>query len=91
MSDFSSGHDLMVHEFEPPKGFLLSVQSPLWILSLPLSLLLSCSLSLKINKFKKKMQILRLNPRPTGWDTLESRPAICTLASFPGDCDAGLS
>ena len=32
-----SGHDLMVHEFEPHVNSLLSAQSPLWILCPPLS------------------------------------------------------
>ena len=51
VSDFSSGHDLAVHEFEPHIGPLLSAQSPFRILCLPLSapasLVPSLSLSLK--------------------------------------------
>ena len=50
--DFDSGHDLMVVGSSPALGSALSVK-PAWELSpsLPLSaLLLSCSLSLKINK-----------------------------------------
>ena len=45
--DFSSGHGLMVREFNP-----MSVQSLLWILSLSLSLCPSsaCALSLSQNK-----------------------------------------
>ena len=48
--DFGSGHYLTVHEFA--SGSVLTVQSLLGILSLPLSasLSLSLSLSLKINK-----------------------------------------
>ena len=54
--DFSSGHDLMVHETEPHFGSAVSAM-PAWVslfsLSLPL-LLLMCALSLKINKLKKR-------------------------------------
>ena len=36
--DFGSGHDLMVHEFEPTLGSVLAAGSLLGILCLPLSL-----------------------------------------------------
>ena len=47
--DFGSGYDLMVHEFKPHINSALTAQSVLEILSLPLPLscLLSLSLSLK--------------------------------------------
>ena len=51
--DFSSGHDLMVREFEPPVGLCPVSVEPAWgSFSPPLSLPLSV-LSLKINKLKK--------------------------------------
>ena len=56
--DFSSGHDLTVLELEPHVGLctvsarsLLRILSP--SLSVPTSLMLSLSFSLKINKLKK--------------------------------------
>ena len=48
--DLGSGHDLMVCQFEPVLGSLLSAWSLLQILSLPLSLSLSYLYSLK-NKY----------------------------------------
>ena len=52
--DFSSGHDLMVGEFEPCMGLCTGNVEPAWeslslslSLCLPLSFLLSLSLSLK--------------------------------------------
>ena len=55
---FCSGHDLMILEFKPPSGSTLTVQSLLGILSPSLSappaLTLALSLSLKINKLKKR-------------------------------------
>ena len=49
-ANFSSGHDLGVHEFKPHIGLRavsLSAQSPLWILCPPLSTPLSFALSQK--------------------------------------------
>ena len=50
--DFSSGHDLTVHEIEPRVGLCTDRVEPAWILSLPLFLPLPrfFSLFLKINK-----------------------------------------
>ena len=45
---FRSGHDLMVHEFEPHIELCTGSVEPAWD-----SLSLSLSLSLKINKLKK--------------------------------------
>ena len=55
VSDFGSGHDLTVGEFEPSVGSVLAVQSLVGILILsslfaPPLLMLSLSLSLKMNK-----------------------------------------
>ena len=56
--DFGSGHDLMIHGFEPPSGSVLTLHRLLGILSLspslsvPLPPACARSLSLKIN-FKK--------------------------------------
>ena len=55
--DFSSGHDLTVYEFEPRIGFCTLSAEPSWgSLSPSLSAppLFPCSLSLKMNKLKKK-------------------------------------
>ena len=51
MSDFGSGHDLMVHEFEPFIGLCADSVEPAWdsvsrSLSAPPLLMLSLSLSL---------------------------------------------
>ena len=57
--DFSSGHDLTVCEFTPLIGLLLTARSLLGILSLPLSLsappplVISFSLTHKINQLRK--------------------------------------
>ena len=56
---FGSGHDLTVHEFEPHLGLCADSVGSAWdslspSLSLPLPCLRMLSLSLKINKFKKK-------------------------------------
>lgn len=48
--DFSSGHNLTVHEFEPASGSVLTVQSLLGILFLPLSLPSPSLYFSKINK-----------------------------------------
>ena len=49
--NFSSGHDSMVHEFEPHIGLCTDNMEPAWTSrSPPLSLPLPHSLSLKINK-----------------------------------------
>ena len=60
LSDFDSGHDLTVHEFEPRVRLSADGEEPAWdSLSLSLcpcpagALSLSVSLSLKINKLKK--------------------------------------
>ena len=50
---FSSGHDLILHEFEPCIGLCASSMNPAWT-SLSICLSASLSLSLKINKLKKK-------------------------------------
>ena len=53
--DFSSGHDLTVHEFEPHIGLCADSVEPAWdspFLSLSVPLPLMLSLSLKINKNK---------------------------------------
>ena len=56
--DFNSGHDLAVCEFKPNVGLaLLTVQSLLGILSLPLFLPFPYSLSLKIINLKKKKKV----------------------------------
>ena len=60
LTSFSSGHHLMIHEFEPRIGFCwqLRAWSLLWIPCLPLSLPLphshSASVSQKMNKNVKK-------------------------------------
>ena len=53
--DFGSGHDLRVREFEPPQQACAYCMGPAWdslspSLSAPPLLVLSLSLSLKINK-----------------------------------------
>ena len=56
--DFSLGHDLMAHEFEPCIGICAGRAKPAWdSLSPSLSAppLLMCSLFLKINKTLKKL------------------------------------
>ena len=58
MSDFNSGHDLIVHGFEPRIGLCAGVAESMWDslspppLSLPLPHLRA--LSLEINKLKEK-------------------------------------
>ena len=48
--DFSSGHDLVVHEFQPPIRLRVdSVKSAWDFLSLSLSLPLPCTLSLSLS------------------------------------------
>ena len=48
---FDSGHDLTVRGFEPHLGLCVDGMEPAWdSLSLPFSLPLPCSLSLKTNK-----------------------------------------
>ena len=50
---FGSGHDLLVHEFEPPMGLCADRVEPARdSLSLSLSLPLSCSLSLSLSQNK---------------------------------------
>ena len=52
--DFSSGHDLMVHEIEPHCGLCADSVEPAWdSLSPSLSAPPMHTLSLKINKLKK--------------------------------------
>ena len=49
--DLGSGHDLMVHEFEPHIGLCADGSEPTWeCLSLSLSLCLSLSLSLSLSQ-----------------------------------------
>ena len=59
--DFGSGHDLVVHEFEPLIRFCADSAEPAWgSLSLPLSLpppMLSLSLSLSLSKISKKIKL----------------------------------
>ena len=53
--DLGSGHDLMVHEFEAASGSVLTAQSLLRILCLPLSApLLLMSLSFSLSFFQKQ-------------------------------------
>ena len=49
--DFSSGHDLTVHGFEPHIGLFTDHAEPAWD-SLPLPLLPSCALSLYFSQNK---------------------------------------
>ena len=51
--DFSSGHDLMVRDFEPRLGSVLIVWSLLGILSLPLFLSVSVSVSVSLSHNKQ--------------------------------------
>ena len=50
--DFRSGHDLMVHEFEPHVGLCADGAEPAWDSLSPLSLSLSCSFSLSLTRLK---------------------------------------
>ena len=51
---FGSGHDLMVRGFKPHTGSVLTTQSLLGILFLPLSLPFPCLLSVSQNKYTLK-------------------------------------
>ena len=51
---FGSGHDLMVHEFQPRLGLFADNAEPAWDFSLPLSLCPSPAYSPPLNKKKKK-------------------------------------
>ena len=58
--DFGSGHDLVVHEFQPPIRLRVdSVKSAWDFLSLSLSLPLPCSLSLSLSPSKINNQSLK--------------------------------
>ena len=76
--DFSSGHDLTVHEIEPHVRLCAGSTEPTWdslslslsvSFSLSLSPLLTHSFSLKINKFQKikKMVIIFINFIPSSF------------------------
>ena len=58
---FSSGHDLMVCEFEPHIGSALTVQSLLGILSVCVSLSLCLSLSLSLSVSAPPLLVLSLS------------------------------
>ena len=73
---FSSGHDLTVHEFEPCIRLCVDSEEPAWdspspSLSLHLpclhSLVLSLSLSKRVNKLKKKLGFVVLFFFCMGW------------------------
>ena len=64
--DFSSGQDLGVCEFEPCTGLYADSAGPAWdsfspSLSVPAPLVLSLSFSLKINKYIKKIFLIKKN------------------------------